>query len=214
MTDDTQLSPRTAAPTGLGALVRTFVRAPLDPASWRATLAVLLGAGVAMVSMTVVTACFSTGGSLLLFLVGIPVIGLGIEFARAFARLERWRMAYVDRRPTVPHRYRPLDIRLARPYGPWVRSAAEAVFLDANRWRDVIYVLILFPLAFLESAWWSACGPRPSGSSPRRSSSPACAPSTPRRSWTGSPPPGTRPWWSPSSSASCSCRSPHRSPEA
>lgn len=163
MMDDTRPSPRNTAPTGLGALVRTFVRSPLDPASWRATLAVLLGAGVAMVSMAVVTACFSTGGSLLLFLVGIPVIGLGIEFSRAFARLERWRMAYVDRRPTIPHRYRPFDIRPARPYGPWVRAAAEAVFLDANRWRDVIYVLILFPLAFLESGlviglWASAIG--------------------------------------------------------
>ena len=45
-------------------------------------------------------------------------------------------------RPLLPHPY--------RPYGSGVRDLALAVFLDMARWRDVLYVLIAFPLALLE----------------------------------------------------------------
>ncbi|HEY6569219.1 MAG TPA: histidine kinase, partial [Candidatus Limnocylindrales bacterium] len=36
------------------------------------------------------------------------------------------------------------------PYGAWLRTWAEAEFLDASRWRDVVYFLILVPLALVE----------------------------------------------------------------
>jgi signal transduction histidine kinase len=157
-------SPSPAATAGRRSdLVRAFVRSPIDPATWRATLAILLGFGVALLSISVLSACFSAGGSLLIWLVGIPIIGLGIEASRVFARVERWRMTYVDRRPLAPHPYRTFDGPPRRPYGTWVRGWAETEFLDANRWRDVVYVLVLFPLAILEftvavGLWASAIG--------------------------------------------------------
>jgi len=131
-------------------LLRAFLLSPLDPASWRATLAILLGLGVSVAAIAVLSACFSAGGSLLIWLIGIPIIGLGIELARAFARVERWRMTAVDRRPMVAHPYRPFDGPPRSPYGVWLRAWAETQFLDANRWRDVVYILVLFPLAILE----------------------------------------------------------------
>ncbi len=65
--------------------------------------------------------------------------------------------------PLVPHPYRPFDGPPRGPYGVWLRAYAETQFLDANRWRDVIYVLVLFPLAILEftivvGLWASAIG--------------------------------------------------------
>ncbi len=150
-------------PAGQPNLVRAFLRSPLDPATWRATLATFLGLGVAMLSITALSACFSAGGSLLIWLVGIPIVGLGIEFCRAFARVERWRMTMIDRRPLLSHPYRPFDGLPRSPYGAWIRGWAEVQFLDAKRWRDVVYVLVLFPLAILEftvvvGLWATAIG--------------------------------------------------------
>ena len=118
--------------------------------TWRAVLAIVIGFGVAILAFGILSTCFSAGGSLLIWLVGIPFIALGIESARIFARVERWRATFVDRRPLVAHPYRPLPGLPRSPYGPWLRQWAEAEFLDANRWRDVVYVLILLPLAILE----------------------------------------------------------------
>ena len=144
-------------------LIRAFLRSPLDAATWRATLAILLGFAIAIASITILSAFFSVGGSGIIWLVGIPIIGLGIEFSRVIARVERWRMTYVDLRPLLPHEYRPFDGIPRSPYGPWLRAWAETQFLDANRWRDVVYILVLFPLAILEFSvvvglWLSAVG--------------------------------------------------------
>jgi signal transduction histidine kinase len=152
-----------AAPQRLSSLVGAFLRSPIDRATWRANLAILLGLWIAMLSISILSACFSAGGSMLIWLVGIPIIGLGIELSRIFARVERWRMTLVDRRPLLPHPYRPFDGPPRRPYGAWVRSWAEAEFLDPNRWRDVVYILVLAPLAVLEFAvsvalWAAAVG--------------------------------------------------------
>jgi signal transduction histidine kinase len=133
-------------------LVLAFLRSPLEPATWRAVLAIFLGSWIAIISFSVLTACFSTGGALLVWLVGIPFIGLGIELCRLFARAERWRAGLIDRRPLLPHPYRPFDGLPRSPYGAWLRDWAETQFLDANRWRDVVYVLVLFPLAMIEFA--------------------------------------------------------------
>jgi signal transduction histidine kinase len=150
-------------PRRLVDLIGTFLWSPLDPATWRANLAILLGLLIAMLSIGSLSACFSAGGSMLIWLIGIPIIGLGIELSRLFARVERWRMTLVDRRPLAPHSYRPFDGPPRRPFGAWVRAWAETEFLDANRWRDVVYILVLAPLAALEFAvavgmWATAIG--------------------------------------------------------
>jgi len=123
-------------------LVRDFVLSPFDMRSWRAVGAIILGFFSSVFGFAILTTIFSTGGSLLILLVGVPIIGLGIEWARLVARFEIWRMMLVDPRPLRPHAY--------RPYGRGARSMAEAVFMDENRWRDVVYVVVAFPLALFE----------------------------------------------------------------
>ena len=143
--------PATTAPSGRpAALLRSFLRSPLQATSWWATIAIFLGFGIMVLASTLLSTVFSVGGSLLIWLVGIPIIALGLELAGRFARLERWRMTLVDPRPLVPHPYRPLNGMPQAPYGAWLRTWAEAEFLDASRWRDVVYFLILVPLALVE----------------------------------------------------------------
>jgi signal transduction histidine kinase len=143
----------TAAPSGVRDLsLRSFLAAPFDPATWRALLVVVLGLGVTMVGTIVVMGLWSVGGSLLIVLVGIPIIGLGMEAARYLARAERWRMELVDPRPLRPHPYRRLDLGRRPIDGAWLRDYAEAQFLDAHRWRDVVYAIVAFPLAVVEAS--------------------------------------------------------------
>ena len=80
------------------------------------------GSGVMVLSSAVLSTVFSVGGSLLIWLVGIPIVALGLEVGVRFARLERWRMTLVDPRPLVPHPYRPLNGMPEAPYGPWLRD--------------------------------------------------------------------------------------------
>jgi signal transduction histidine kinase len=129
-------------PDRTNALLREFVLSPLEPASWRAAAAIVLGFFIGTISFALLAACFSAGGSLLIVLVGFAIVGLGVELCRAVARIELWRMQYVDPRPLRPHTY--------RQYGRGLRAMAEAEFMDENRWRDVIYVLVSFPLSILE----------------------------------------------------------------
>ena len=137
---------------GHGALdaMRSFAWSPFAIKTWRAVLAVGLGLFVSIASISVLSTLFSIGGSLLFLIVGIPFIGLGIEAARVFARAERWRMSMVDGQPLMPHPYRGFDPNPSAPWGPWVRQWAEAEFLDANRWLDVLYVLVALPLTIIE----------------------------------------------------------------
>ena len=132
--------------------LRSFLFSPFDLATWRAALAILIGLGLLGIGFNGLFIIWSIGGSLLVVLVGIPIIGFGIELARWVARAERWRMEVVDGRPMVPHRYRPLEFQPSAPYGEWLRQYAEGQFLDFARWRDVVYVLIGFPLAVVEFA--------------------------------------------------------------
>jgi signal transduction histidine kinase len=122
--------------------VAGFVLSPLTPAAWRATGSIALGFVVELVSFATIVSIFSTGTSLLVIGVGFLLLGLGIEASRLVARAERWRLSHADVRPLVAHDY--------RPYGSGLRDLLEAVFLDVNRWRDVIYVLVAFPLTLLE----------------------------------------------------------------
>jgi signal transduction histidine kinase len=123
--------------------VAAFIVSPFDPAAWRATGSILFGAIVETVAVSIVGSLFSSGVSLLVVGVGIVIVGLGIEVARVFARIERRRLGRVDPRPLHPHPY--------RDPGRDLRDRFFATFLDMNRWRDVVYVFVAFPLAVLEA---------------------------------------------------------------
>ncbi len=106
---------------------------------------------MAFLAAGVLSACFSTGGSLLIWLVGIPIIALGLELSRVFARVERWRMRLVDPRPLVPHavpapeRHAPRP-RTARGSGRGRRPSSSTPTGGAT-WSTCS---ILLPLAILE----------------------------------------------------------------
>jgi signal transduction histidine kinase len=130
--------------------LRSFLLSPLDPATWRAGLAILIGIVLLGIGFNGIFIIWSIGGGLIVILVGIPIIGVGIELARYVAKAERWRIEMVDGRPLTAHPYRRIDWQPAAPYGDWLRQYAEGQFLDFSRWRDVVYTLIGFPLAVLE----------------------------------------------------------------
>ena len=140
-----------ATPQGGSTLsVRSFLLSPFDLATWRSFLAVLLGPWITLLAVVVLTTIWSIGGSLLVILVGIPIIGFGIESARYFARAERWRMEVADPRPLTPHPYKSLEYRAGPPWDKFLTQYATGQFLDVSRWRDVVYTVIAFPLAILE----------------------------------------------------------------
>jgi signal transduction histidine kinase len=122
--------------------VGAFLLSPLHPATWYATLAILLGFWVELFAFGLAAAAFSSGVSLLFVGIGFVVVGLTIEGCRLVARIERSRAALADPRPLLPHPY--------RPYGTGIRDLLLAVFVDVNRWRDVVYVFVAFPLTILE----------------------------------------------------------------
>jgi signal transduction histidine kinase len=123
-------------------VVAGLILAPLHPATWSAFAAIIVGFWVELFAFSVIVGLFSTGASLLVVLVGFVFVGLGIEGARLVARVERARARWADPRPLLPHAY--------RPYGTGIRDLVAAVFFDLARWRDVVYVLIAFPLTLLE----------------------------------------------------------------
>lgn len=124
--------------------IATFALSPLHPTTWHAALAIVLGFWVELAAFMLVVGLFSAGTSLLVVLVGVVFIGLGVEAARLFARFERRRMTMTDPRPLLPHGY--------RPYGRGPRDLLFAVFLDVNRWLDVVYLFVALPLVVLELA--------------------------------------------------------------
>lgn len=131
-------------PGGPGARpgILRFVLAPVDPATWYANGAIVLGLFGAVLGGGIILALLSTGFTTLLGGIGIAFVALAIEASRLYARVER-RRAFVGERVVPPgHPYRPLR-------GPMV-DLLRAEFADENRWRDVLYVIVNLPLAVLE----------------------------------------------------------------
>ena len=86
-----------------------FALSPVSPSSWKALGAILLGFVFSVTAFALVTSLLSFGASLLIVLVGIPIIALAVEAARLYARIERWRMGLVDDRPLIQRPHRRLD---------------------------------------------------------------------------------------------------------
>ncbi len=129
------------AQTPIGA----FVLSPIHPATWSANLAIFRGFWIGIISFTALVGVFSAGAGLLAVGVGIVLVGVAIEMCRVIARVERRRATAVDSRPLQAHQYK--DLRGGR--GDF-KQIVTAEFADEARWRDVIYVVVNFPLAILE----------------------------------------------------------------
>jgi signal transduction histidine kinase len=123
-------------------LVTRFVRSPLHPATWLATGAIVAGFWVELVAFSLLIGLISAGLSTLVVGIGIVFVAVAIEASRVVAAVERRRALVADPRPLVAHAYRPL--------GPGPRELVTGLFLDVNRWRDVGYVFVAFPLVVIE----------------------------------------------------------------
>lgn len=122
--------------------VRAFLLSPINPRTWYANAAVAIGFPVAVVAFAALVSLASAGLATLLAGVGVLLIVVAIEGSRLVARLERRRVALGDDRRLIPHPYRPLRGGLV--------DLIRAEFADENRWRNVLYVVVNFPLAILE----------------------------------------------------------------
>ncbi len=141
--------PSTRSSGGRSLLVEIAL-SPLSPSSWKALAAILLGFAFSVTAFAVVTSLLSFGASLLIVLIGVPIIALAVEAARLYARVEVWRMGLVDGRPLILRPHRPLDALDGKPIEARVRGWFEAIFLDSARWYDMAYVAVSFPLAIIE----------------------------------------------------------------
>jgi hypothetical protein len=114
----------------------------------------LTGFPIAVVSFTVLVSVFAVGASLLITLVGLPIVVLTWLLARQFAGVERRRIAWVSGRPAPEPAYRP---RTRRGVGALV----DAV-LDPQGIRDFVHGIATFAVSCV--TWsvgiaWAAVAP-------------------------------------------------------
>ncbi|MEX1168665.1 MAG: sensor histidine kinase [Chloroflexota bacterium] len=145
------LAPETAADGRQGPLamarrarnpIRAFLLSPIHPATWYANAAIGIGFFVGLFAFAALASLASAGLATIVAGVGVLFIVMGIEGSRLVARLERRRVMLADPKPLIAHPYRPLK---GNPV-----ELIRAEFADESRWRDVLYVVVNFPLAVIE----------------------------------------------------------------
>ncbi len=122
--------------------IRAFLLSPIHPRTWYANGAIAIGLLVGCLAFAILVSIASAGIATLLAGIGVVFIVLTIEGARLVARFERRRVAIDGERPLIAHPYRPLR--------GGIIDLIRAEFTDESRWRDVLYVVVNFPLAILE----------------------------------------------------------------
>lgn len=122
--------------------IRAFVLSPIHPATWYANAAIGLGLFVGMFAFAFLASFASAGIGTIVAGIGLLFIALVIEGSRLVARMERRRIAFGARERLLAHPYRPLR-------GGFL-EILRAEYADENRWRDVLYVVVNFPLAIIE----------------------------------------------------------------
>ena len=123
--------------------VQAFVLSPIHPATWYANAAIGLGFFVGVFAFALLVSVASAGiASLFAAGIGLLFIALGIEGSRLVARMERRRVTLGQPERLLAHPYRPLKGGVVEVF--------KAEFADENRWRDVLYVAVNFPLAIIE----------------------------------------------------------------
>jgi len=123
---------------------RAFLLSPIQPATWYANGAIAVGPFVAFLAFGILATIASVGFTLLFVGIGVVILGIAIEGARLVARVERRRSFAGEPSRPLPHPYRPLT-------GVGAIGALRGEFADESRWRDVIYVGVNLPLAFIEA---------------------------------------------------------------
>jgi signal transduction histidine kinase len=114
---------------------------PLRAKTWRELAFLLLGGVMGIVSFTVAWTLFITGVSLLVTLVGIPLLYALAYADRAMSWIERSRMRLVGETPEATYR---------RPAKSGVLSHLAAVATDPQTWKDLTWHLFVSIVAFGE----------------------------------------------------------------
>ena len=122
--------------------VRAFVLSPIHPQTWYANTAIGVGFFVGIFTFAMLASFASAGFATIVAGVGVIVIALGIEAARLVARFERRRVMLGAPDHLLAHPYRSRSGGLV--------ELLKAEFADENRWRDVLYVAVNFPLSMIE----------------------------------------------------------------
>lgn len=122
--------------------IRAFLVAPIHPQTWYANTAIVIGFFVGTFTFAILASLASAGFATLVAGVGGVIIAVGIEISRAVARVERRRVMLGSSERLIAHPYR------SRRGG--LVELLKAEFLDENRWRDVLYVAVNFPLSIME----------------------------------------------------------------
>jgi len=115
---------------------------------------VLTGFPIAIVSFSVLVSFFAAGASLLITLVGLPIIVLTWFLARPFAALERRRIGWVSSQPTPTPAYR-------RKTRSGLGALVDAA-LDPQAIRDFVHGIAIFAVSCV--TWtvgvaWAAVAP-------------------------------------------------------
>ena len=130
----------------MSAVTRTFRQIGNDSAY------LFVGFPIAIASFVVVITLFSTGLSLAITVVGIPILVAAIYAARGFADLERLRIPAVLNRPAPRPRYR----RAGPDAAFWSRLLTP--LRDGQSWLDLLHAILHFILATIgfcfAVTWW------------------------------------------------------------
>jgi hypothetical protein len=102
----------------------------------------LMNLPLGIFSFTVLFTLLCVGVSTAVVWVGVPVLAFTFLLARGLAKVERARI------------YSLLDLHITLPYLPLPKGGQRGRWMtrlrDASTWRDVVYLVLLFPLGVVE----------------------------------------------------------------
>jgi signal transduction histidine kinase len=127
---------------------------PLRPETWLELGFLLLGGLLAVIGFCVQVAGLSAGLSLLVTLVGIPILAALAYVDRGLCAVDRWRASFLLR-DAVRGSYR-------QPQAPGVLARLRTLAADPQTWRDLAWiwvnVVLGFASAVLMLSLWLAVG--------------------------------------------------------
>lgn len=121
---------------------REIALRPVRPRTWKELAYLLTGLPVGIVTFTVVVTGVATGVSLLITLIGVPVLVATAYADRGLAWVERRRAALVLGRPIV-------DPVPRRPDRPGAIAWLKALALDRQTWKDAAWMILLFAVGLV-----------------------------------------------------------------
>jgi signal transduction histidine kinase len=136
------MAARPGEPYGCAMSVREIVTRPFRLQAWKELAYLLLGLPVGVVTFTVVVTGVALGVSLLITLVGIPVLVATAYADRGLAWLERRRAALVVGRPISDPPYR-------RPERPGALAWLKALAVDPQTWKEAAWMVVVFAVGLV-----------------------------------------------------------------